>query len=141
MQLTYDDLKSCHALVREANDMMERIARLESLAERTTSPITPNSIGYGGGISDKVGNSASALADMRTAAQERADAYFGHAQQVELAINALPDSLQRTILRKRYLDGMRWEEIAMDVHYSERHCKRVHKGGMIALGVWTEDVL
>lgn len=135
VRLTYDDLKNCHALVREANDLTERLQRLRSMAEQITIASKPY-VGFScDGSSDRVGNLSAALVDMEAEGQRRIEAYFDNAQQVSLAIDSIPDSTQRTILRLRYLDGLMWEEISEKTHYNERWCRELHKRGLVALGV------
>ena len=41
-------------------------------------------------------------------------------------INGMPNRMYAKILRLRYLDGKRWEEIAVETHYSFRHVTRLH---------------
>lgn len=41
-------------------------------------------------------------------------------------IDSMDDIHHSTILRLRYINGKRWEEIACDMHYSFRHVIRIH---------------
>lgn len=40
--------------------------------------------------------------------------------ETERAIGALPDIMQRNVLRARYLEGMSWDKVARLLHISER---------------------
>ncbi|MDL2318494.1 hypothetical protein LJC74_05390 [Eubacteriales bacterium OttesenSCG-928-A19] len=130
MELTYEDLRICHSLVREANDLRERIERLRSMAEWCTSQINPSG-GYGGhAAQDRVGSLSAELADMEQEAQRRIQAFVEHARVVDAGISQVEDSTQRTVLRLRYLDGLSWEEISGRTHYHTRWCKELHRRGL-----------
>jgi len=42
-------------------------------------------------------------------------------------INSIDDANEQDLLTLRYLKGMTWEAIAMDLNYSWRHTHRIHK--------------
>lgn len=137
MRLTYEDLRICHSLVREANDLKERLERLRTLAEWGATDRT--SCGFGSSPGDRVGKMVSSLADMEREGQAKIDAYLTHAHLVDAAIaEEVEDSTQRTILRLRYLDGLSWEEISERAHYHVRWCKELHARGLKSLGIATQ---
>lgn len=48
-------------------------------------------------------------------------------QEIEKAVNAVPaDDVQREVLTRRYLLYQKWEVIAEEMNYSERHIRRLH---------------
>ncbi len=81
-----------------------------------------------GGTGDPVGNAAARLADLQTVLNERIDALIDLRLAIEAALFALPAD-ERLLMRYRYIDGMRWEQIAVELNYSYRHTTRLH--GMI----------
>lgn len=46
--------------------------------------------------------------------------------EIEKAIAAIPNEVQREVLTRRYLLYQKWEEIAEAMNYSERHIRRLH---------------
>ena len=52
------------------------------------------------------------LIDMRNAAKD--------------LIGAMPDPMHRAVLYARYINGQRWEDIAMDMHYSWKGIFKLH---------------
>lgn len=46
--------------------------------------------------------------------------------EIEKAIAAVPNEVQREVLTRRYLLYQKWEEIAEAMNYSERHIRRLH---------------
>lgn len=47
-------------------------------------------------------------------------------REIECAVGAVPDEVQREILTRRYLLYQKWEVIAEEMNYSERHIRRLH---------------
>ena len=132
-RITRKDLDICASLVREAQDIKERMQRLRSLAESTTAPF--RDMPGGAVLSDKTGNGAIALADLEADARRRIQSYFEHAGEVDKAIGELADPNQRIILRLRYVDGLTWREVSEKANYEERQCRRIHGDALSALGV------
>lgn len=52
--------------------------------------------------------------------------------KIEEAIDKL-DSLERTIMRLRYIDGLSWENVALKVEYSWPQLMRIHKNILIKI--------
>jgi len=46
--------------------------------------------------------------------------------EIEKAIAAVPNEVQREVLTRRYLLYQKWEVIAEAMNYSERHIRRLH---------------
>lgn len=47
-------------------------------------------------------------------------------QEIERAVNVVPDEVQREVLTRRYLLYQKWEVIAENINYSERQVFRIH---------------
>lgn len=56
-------------------------------------------------------------------------------------IAKLDNVLHIKILTMRYIDGMRWEEIACEIGYSFRHVTRLHGEALAAFTAMYKDVL
>lgn len=61
---------------------------------------------------EKVNAEWDKLIDMRNAAKD--------------LIGAMPDPMHRAVLYARYINGQRWEDIAMDMHYSWKGIFKLH---------------
>ena len=61
---------------------------------------------------EKVNAEWDKLIDMRNAAKD--------------LIGAMPDPMHRAVLYARYINGQRWEDIAMDMHYSWKCIFKLH---------------
>lgn len=47
-------------------------------------------------------------------------------QEIELAVNAVPDEVQREVLTRRYLLYQKWEDIAREMGYTKRRIFQIH---------------
>jgi DNA-directed RNA polymerase specialized sigma subunit len=56
-------------------------------------------------------------------------------------INALSNPIHVRILRKRYIDGKTFEEIAVALHYTYRHVTRLHGSALQEFAAKYKDVL
>ena len=69
---------------------------------------------------------------------ERAEAIR---KQIERSIGAMDDPRDRTILKLKYIQGLSFEEIAVRIHYSLTHTKRMHEAAVdrfVIIGDWNE---
>ena len=62
-------------------------------------------------------------------------ALVDYRRQLELAIDALNDRRQQEILRRRYVDGGSWKEIAQSMHLDTRWILRLHNQALEALSL------
>lgn len=46
--------------------------------------------------------------------------------EIEVAIDSLDDPTERLLMRKRYIEGKRWEQVAVEMNYSINHIWRWH---------------
>ena len=46
--------------------------------------------------------------------------------RIEAAINSLTDARERRLMRLRYIDGMKWEQIAIELNYEYSWVLRLH---------------
>ena len=62
--------------------------------------------------------------------------YLKKAAAVKSEIRKLDNPLQVMIMNMRYVDGMRWEEIASRSIYSLDWCYELHRKALKKLGIW-----
>lgn len=53
------------------------------------------------------------------------------------------NEVERDIVRMYYIEGKQWWQIAYEVKYSERHCRRIRSDaiGKLAVGLYGEEVI
>lgn len=122
---TREKLDAVHFTDKRINAKLERIKRLESLAEHCTSTIT--------GMPQERGNVSriESTIEKIEALQETT------AQDIELLLNQINDvdeiiakiksPLGKIIFELRYINFMSWPEISMQIGYQKRYLQKVHK--------------
>ena len=55
--------------------------------------------------------------------------------QIEEAINSLEDATERDVLWYRYIKGLTFEKIAVEMNYSWRHIFRKHKQAVVKINL------
>jgi DNA-directed RNA polymerase specialized sigma24 family protein len=67
------------------------------------------------------------LVDLQKLYNEKWDALLSLRLRIETAIDALDDSTLRRLMRLRYIEGKRWEVIAVEMGYSWAGVHKIHK--------------
>ena len=128
-------LESAEAAVLEGRRLQRR---LETLEERRSSLRVRN-----GAVARKLAQMILAEREREIAVvKEELESY----QRVEAFVARVPGRVNRTILRRKYLDvGKSWTEIGEDLaqdglYYSQRHLLRLHTQAVEAAGkLWDEE--
>lgn len=117
------------------NGRLEEISRLRAMAMNVTQ--TLSKAPAHGHESDKIATIVSKIVDMEREVDGGIDRLQDMKKAVCAAIMAVPDTGQRTVLRMRYVNCLRWEEIAVRLNYTYRHVTRLHGQALKTV----EDVL
>lgn len=107
------------------NIQLEEIARLDALATKITATLKPDVVS-GGGNHDKVGDGASALADLKNECNQIIAAYRKLKRHVEEVVREVSDPDQVKVIYKLYFFGETWGEIAKEMHMTERNAQIIH---------------
>lgn len=121
---------------REINALLREQERSLVLATKTTAATD------GERVQTSRGNSAEArfinYADYTNLIDERIDELYAIKREIITAINRVGDNTLRQLLIHRYIEFMRWEKIAEEMHYSYVHV--VHTLHPRALAAISETV-
>lgn len=118
------------AILLEYPALDRRIKRLQAekqgWMEKATA-VTPvlSDMPKGGGA-DKIQNAVCRIADIEADINREIDRQIDLRERIETAICAIPDGRLRDLMRYRYIDGLTWEQIAVEMHYSYVHICRMH---------------
>lgn len=144
--MNHDDLTSFLNQVRDYKFQVRRcecqIAELQSRCEKVTTSWGECS-GQGSGDIRKDSHLIS-LAEKKEALEMLRKEQGSAVAAVEDFFSNLPDYRYRTIMQMRYVDLLRWGEIASELEasglpYSERHIYNLHKQAMLAATkLWEE---
>lgn len=111
-------------VLAEEKDIREEIAYWESRAQKVTAswPAVPG----GGKGSDKVQTGAIKVAELRDSLMGKIEELAAVRAEIERAIGTVQDDTQRRLLRRKYINGLTLEQIAVEMHYSYVHTCRIH---------------
>ena len=105
---------------------IEQIASLNALATKCTSAIT--------GMPRNPSPSQSTMADavckiidLQELLKKDLSALVDLKREIMGVINSIENDEYKTVLEKRYLCFLSWEQIAVDMHYSMEYAFKIHK--------------
>lgn len=108
--MTLEELNEYFHLLGQLNKARELLASLEAAAAPRSPQLDgmPRAPGY----SDRVGELATEIADMRTRVAELENEERWEGIEVSRFIDGIPDDQARLIFRLRFLRGLCWGEVA-----------------------------
>lgn len=118
---------------RRAKAILDEIRDLEDLATKVT--VTFNDMPGGGGADDQLGAIVSHIVDLKADMVTQAKTMKAEQQIVQAVIDAVDDPDQRHLLRLRYINGFKWERVAVEMNYSFRHTLRIHGSALSAVRI------
>ena len=127
--MSENDLKQYQAIVREMMQIQEKIKELEHMKYSIKSPKWDDMPKGGFGDNDKIGN---ILINIEEQIEKYWDKYrqlLNLQNKIENVIDKL-EPLEREVLRYRYFDNKKFEEISCIIHFSFRTVRRIHKRGL-----------
>ena len=108
----------------EEKDIREEIAYWESKAQKATA--SWSAVPSVGKSSDKVQTGAIKIAELRESLIDKINHLVAVRIEIERAIGTVQDDTQRRLLRRKYINGLTLEQIAVEMHYSYVHTCRIH---------------
>ena len=103
----------------------QQIASLNELATKCTSTFSdmPKSPNHG---SSRMEDAVIKIIDLEERIQKDIEALVDLKREIMGVIKAVPNVEYQTLLEKRYLCFITWEQIAVDMNYSMQHIHRMH---------------
>lgn len=101
-----------------------KLDKLRSSVEYRSPSFEGNGSGCGG--ADKLGDAVTRIIERSERVDELAAEYAKKYEEVEKCIRAIEDDALEEVLELRYLQYMKWEEIANAMHYTERRVLQLH---------------
>jgi len=117
----------------EINDMLREKEHIMSRLTRMTTTIS--GMPHGGGESGKLTDGVGKLVELDREIDSRVDRLVELRREIEEHIAALDSDTQRRLLRLRYINGMTWERVAVEMGYERRQTNRIHGYALMSLNV------
>lgn len=112
-------------LERERKQLAEQLTALETTA---TSPRIQalDGMPHGAGAGDAMTGIVSELVSLQEKYKNKLHQLNAAMVQVEELIDSLDDPVERLLMRYRYVTGLVWEEVCVEMNYSWRQTHRIH---------------
>ena len=120
------------------NSKIQQISYLNELATKCTATISdmPHSPNSGGST---MADAVCKIVDLQEEINKDIDRLVDLKREIMGVIKAVPNVEYQTILEKRYLCFISWEQIAVDMNYSMQHIHRMHSSALKEIVVPKED--
>ena len=132
-------LSQARYLDQRINSKIQQVASLNDLATKATSVITgmPRNPNYAiASMEDAV----TKIVDFQTEINRDIDRLVDLKQEISTTIKAVANPEYHTLLEKRYLCFLSWEQIAVDMGYSIHHLYKLHSAALnICDGILKQD--
>lgn len=104
----------------------QKIDQQRQLRELATNISPSAGEGHSGGVADKVGSAVAKIATLEQEINAEIDELIRVKAEIERTISAAADERLRLILIARYINNMRWEQIAVTQNIEPRWLYRLH---------------
>lgn len=116
-------LLSYQHLNQRINRLLLEQQQWRELATRVSPNLSGMPRGGGGGGTQ---GAISKIVDLETEINAEIDKLVEKRKEIEHIIRAVEDSTLRTLLEYRYINGKKWEEIALMMGYDYRYILKIH---------------
>lgn len=119
------ELKKYISLKAEAEELRLQAERLEEDI-RDLKAVVIDGMPKGSSVNDSIGNLVARADKLRIEYLKKYDLALCELYKIERCIEGLEDETERRLMRKRYIQGMQWEDICVDLHYEWAQIHRIH---------------
>lgn len=116
-------LKSYLSLCREIEILRQERAELLNSG---LGAANNDGLPHGSGVSNPTADIAARAASIAAELSQKLNELLYLRLQIEQAVNALNEPRERELMRRRYIEGQRWEQVAYEMNYTLRHVTRLH---------------
>lgn len=119
------ELKKYIALKMEAETLKKQIDELEEDA-KSLSSVVIDGMPKGSSKGDTVGRLILRIERKREEYFKKFDEVLCSLHKIEKAIETLDNPTERCLMRKRYIEGKRWEDVCVEINHNWSHTHRIH---------------
>ena len=113
-------------LLKEKEDLQERIIRLDSARKSASVQVITGMPRAANGDNDKFGRGTAEMERLRKLYERKVRDIDAECAEIEKAIERL-EPIERRLIRYRYIDCLTWEKICVKIGYSWANTHRLHK--------------
>lgn len=117
-------LKRYKQIDKEINQLLLEKREIFSLGTKITP--TYSNMPKCTGTSDKVQSTIEKLEAQENKINQKVDLLYKVKEDIEKALYTVKDDTLRVLLRYRYINGLTWEKIAVNMHYTYQWVCKLH---------------
>ena len=127
-------LNQAYRLDQRIDAKLAQVSSLNDLATKCTATLSdmPGSPNRGRSTME---DAIVKIIDLQVEINEDIDRLVDLKREIVVVINSIENLEYRTLLEKRYLCFMTWEQIAVDMAYNVRHIYRMHDEALVKIKV------
>jgi RNA polymerase sigma factor (sigma-70 family) len=133
--MTKEKLRQYKHLEKEILLLEEEIEKLQT---SLLAPPKPDGLPKSNYAVDRTANIIAKIVDLKTKLNESLEQLIFIRCEIEDAITKLPAD-QRLLMRLRYIDGEKWEAIAVEMNYSWKQVHRIHSRALQGIAKEKDD--
>jgi DNA-directed RNA polymerase specialized sigma24 family protein len=133
-------LKQYKMLERQVTIRMDKIDWWRSQLGKVTPTLSSQPAGGGSIYKTPQFDLINKIVDIQDTLYQEIDVLEKLRLAIQEAIHGLDDQVQKTMLEYRYIDGMTWEWIASEMHYSWKWTHVLHKRALTAITMPCEQI-
>lgn len=118
-------LQQGYYLNKQIDVKCEQIRKLQEMAQKVTTTANDCKVQVSGSQS-RIADTVNKMVDLERELVDTVNEYAAKRKEIAAVIQRVDNPNYRTLLEYRYLACMKWEEIAVKMHYSWRHIIRLH---------------
>ena len=119
------ELKRYLPLKKEAEELR---LQAEHLAKdiKSLKAVAMDGMPKGNAVNDSIGNLVAKVDKLMRDYLHKYDEALCELYKIERCIESLDNETERVLMSKRYIQGLNWEDICVDMNYSWRQVHRIH---------------
>ena len=125
MSITRAELDEYQSLISERDELKERLARKRAQLY-TIKTQNFSAVPSGHGDVDRIGAAVAQLEELEIIYCEKIIECERRLKRIECELDRL-ESIERRLMRYRYIDGMWWKQICIKMNYEWAQVHRIHR--------------
>lgn len=122
--MTKKELREYRWLVKNIQEMEDELAELETQATHITSSLKEDVVDYTS-CKDKMSGQVARIIELQDTINEQLARMYVLQKNIREKISGMPEREKR-LLTLKYIEGMTWEEVAVDMDYCWRQIHYIH---------------
>lgn len=132
-------LRGYRALLLRQESLLREIERRRESATGTTVRLKPIQVQGGSSAYDRMAEDVARIVDAEESSAETLMEINKKLKEILMAIESVPDEMQKTVLTLRYIEGLDWLGISERIGYEIANTYIIHGRALIHVNKWLKE--